>query len=77
MKIKMAKMPKIGGGPKGRRPPLRGGGHAAFGGGGSRAFSDPSTMTAPDQAFSAAMAMPQGGGAAALPDMPAPPATEG
>lgn len=47
-------------------------GHAAFGAGGSRAFNDPATMVAPDQAFGAAMAAPQGGGAVALP-----PQTEG
>lgn len=34
---------------------------AAFGSGGARAFSDPKTMQAPDEAFSAAMALPQGG----------------
>ena len=34
------------------------------GGGGDRAFRDPATMVAPDQAFSGAMAAPQGGAAA-------------
>jgi hypothetical protein len=71
------KMPKMGK-PSGARAPRlpRGGAHAAFGSGGSRAFNDPSTMTAPDQAFSAAMAMPQGG-AGAAPEMPPTPVTEG
>jgi hypothetical protein len=49
------------------RLPRRTGGMAF--GAGSRAFSDPSTMQAPDQAFGAAMAMPQEGSAA---EMPAP-----
>ena len=44
----------------------------AFGGGGNRAFRDPQTMVAPDQAFGAAMAQPQGGAAPALPAMPMP-----
>jgi len=52
MRIRPAKMPKA----------LHGaGGRTAFGLGGNRAFRDPATMTAPDQAFSAAMAKPQGG----------------
>jgi hypothetical protein len=50
------------------RAPRVGGG-TAFGVGGNRAFRDPQTMTAPDQAFSAAMAKPQGG---ALPPAPSP-----
>lgn len=41
--------------------PRGGGKPSAFGAGGSQAFSDPQTMQAPDQAFSAAMAMPGGG----------------
>jgi hypothetical protein len=48
--------------------------HMAFGAGAAmhQAFHDPA-MTAPDQAFSTAMAMPQGVGAAAPePAMPAP-----
>ena len=46
-----------------KRPSI--GGHVAFGGGGGdRAFRDPATMVAPDQAFSGAMAAPQGGEAA-------------
>jgi hypothetical protein len=36
--------------------------HAAFGSG-AQAFNDPKSMVAPDQAFSAAMAQPQGLGA--------------
>ena len=71
MKPKMPTMPKIKKGPsvKPRRPfGLR----AAFSTGGNQAFSDPKTMVAPDQAFSAAMAQPQGGASAApnLPSMP-------
>jgi hypothetical protein len=67
MKLKMPKIAKTGGAaPHGRRPSLHGG-HSAFPSGGSRAFSDPSTMAAPDQAFGAAMAMPQGGGAGEAP----------
>ena len=52
-----------------RIAPVRGG-HTAFPAGGSRAFNDPATMAAPDQAFGAAMAQPQGG-AASLPMPPA------
>lgn len=72
MKIGMPKMAKPSGGSHHAPRLSRGGGHAAFGSGGSRAFNDPSTMVAPDQAFGAAMTMPQGGGAVALP-----PQTEG
>ena len=43
--------------------------HAAFGGGGNRAFRDPDTMVAPDQAFTSAMAKPQAGASV----MPMPP----
>ena len=49
-------------------------GHTAFGSGGNRAFNDPATMVAPDQAFGAAMAQPQGG---AMPAAPIMPPTEG
>ena len=73
MKLKMPKVQKAS---TGRKPSLHAG-HAAFPGGGSRAFSDPATMTAPDQAFGAAMAMPQGGGTAALPEASSMPAAEG
>lgn len=45
------------------------GGGAAFGGGGHRAFRDPTTMVAPDQAFSAAMSKTPG---AIMPPAPAP-----
>lgn len=54
MKLKMLKIRKAGG----RLPK---GGNAAFGAGGERAFRDPATMAAPDQAFTAAMAQPQQG----------------
>ena len=63
-KPSIRKMPKL-------RP------HMAFGAGAAmhRAFHDP-VMTAPDQAFSTAMAMPQGVGAPPVePAMPAAPAT--
>jgi hypothetical protein len=43
-------------------------GHVAFPGG-DKAFRTPDSMTAPDQAFTTAMAQPQGGAPAA----PAPP----
>lgn len=62
MRLKMSKRMETGGGSAGARGPSRHGGHVAFPSGGKRAFSDPSTMTAPDQAFGAAMAMPQGSG---------------
>ena len=58
MRTRLAKMPKV---------PRGGSRGTAFGSGGNRAFSDPATMTAPDQAFSAAMAKPQGG---AMPSAP-------
>jgi|HubBroStandDraft_3_1064219.scaffolds.fasta_scaffold69745_2 hypothetical protein len=45
--------------------------HAAFGNG-AQAFHDPKAMVAPDQAFGAAMAMPQSGNSPA-PAMPSPP----
>jgi hypothetical protein len=68
MKLKMPKTQKLGGSVShAHRPSLHGGGHTAYPAGGSRAFNDPSTMTAPDQAFGAAMAMPQGGGMPAAP----------
>ncbi len=82
MKLKMPKMGKTGmpagaGRTHAPRLPHRGiRTAAAFGSGGARAFNDPSTMTAPDQAFGAAMAMPQDGGAAA-PDISAPPVAQG
>ena len=48
-----------------RAPSVGGRSGVAFGGGGgTRAFRDPATMVAPDQAFSGAMAAPQGGAAA-------------
>ena len=49
--------------------------HAAFAAGGKQAFNDPKTMVAPDQAFSGAMAQPQGEPTAApmTPPIPMPP----
>lgn len=47
--------------PQSRRMPKTGASHVSFGSGGPRAFREPMTMQAPDQAFGAAMAMPQGG----------------
>ena len=44
--------------------------HAAFSSGGKQAFNDPSTAVAPDQAFGAAMAQPQGGASPSLPTLP-------
>lgn len=61
VRIKSAK-PSLAG--RIRRPKMSGGNAAFGGGGGVHAFRDPTTMVAPDQAFSAAMAKPAGGGAA-------------
>lgn len=83
MKLKMPKMGKTGmpaGGARAHAPRLPHRGirtAAAFGSGGTRAFNDPATMTAPDQAFGAAMAMPQDGGAGAPADVSPAPAAEG
>ena len=71
---KRAKMSKSSG-PHVGRPTMggahaSGGSHIAFGAGGNRAFRDPTTMAAPDQAFSAAMAQPQSGPASPMPPMP-------
>ena len=45
--------------------------HAAFSNGGKQAFNDPTTMVAPDQAFGAAMASPQGAaGPSSAPTLP-------
>lgn len=71
--------PKLAKPPTRKMPKLRP--HMAFAAGAAmrQAFHDPATMAAPDQAFSTAMAMPQGVGAAppesAMP-APAPPAAE-
>ena len=48
--------------------------HAAFASGGKQAFNDPKTMVTPDQAFSGAMALPQGEPSAApmTPPLPMP-----
>lgn len=75
MKLRIAKppMPKIKkatGHPSGSWLPRRSV-KTAFGTGNATAFHPPS-MTAPDQAFEGAMAMPQGGGDAG-PAVPAPP----
>jgi hypothetical protein len=67
MKPKMPGAPKMKKGPT-IHPKRPFGLHAAFANGGSQAFSDPKTMVAPDQAFSAAMAQPQ------APGEPGPPA---
>jgi hypothetical protein len=75
MKISTPKMPTMKKGPR-IKPKRPFGLHAAFAAGGNRAFSDPKTMVAPDQAFSGAMAQPQGGAApdaTAMPSLPTPP----
>jgi hypothetical protein len=51
--------------------------HAAFGTGPKQAFNDQKSMVAPDQAFSAAMAQPQGAGAGAPAAPMAPPVLPG
>jgi hypothetical protein len=70
MRPSKPKLPKIS---KGRSVRRALGGHTAFNLGGNRAFRDPATMAMPDQAFTSAMAQPQGGGEASeMPPMPAP-----
>lgn len=70
------KMPKIKKGPAvhPRRPF---GLHAAFSAGANRAFRDPATMAAPDQAFTAAMARPQDAASLPAPTLPTLPPAEG
>ena len=64
-KMASPKMPK----PHLARPPrLREGNTTAFPTAGARAFNDPGHLVQPDQAFSAAMAMPQG--SASAPELP-------
>ena len=67
-------MPKVKKGPS-IKPKRPFGLHAAFSNGGKQAFNDPKTMVAPDQAFSGAMAQPQGepSGAPMTPPIPMPP----
>jgi hypothetical protein len=69
MKIKTQNITRPNKGHGAPHLPRRGG--MAFGGG-TRAFNDPSTMESPDQAFGAAMAMPQGASGAEAPGSPAP-----
>lgn len=62
-------LPKIKKAPVRRTSPGRAAmGHVAFPSR-DKAFGTPSTMVTPDQAFSGAMAQPQGGGAA-MPSLP-------